>query len=436
MRNKTFFLIPLLLIGLIFVFANSCKKDDDNAGILALSTKDVTGITQTAAISGGAITSDGGATVTARGVCWSTDPVPTISDNKTADGTGEGSFVSNISELSPETTYYVRAYATNSIGTGYGSVISFTTQDNSPPKLLTTAVSNITNTTAASGGNIIFDGGATVTARGVCWSTDPVPTISDNKTTDGAGEGEFSSSLSGLSPETTYYVRAYATNSIGTGYGIAVTFRTPTGIFTDSRDDNVYQFVNIGNQFWMVENLKYLPNVDSSSTGSETTPHYYVNGYNGTIVTEAKATANYKTYGVLYNWAAAMSGATSSETNPSGVQGVCPTGWHIPSDAEWTELTDFLGGEEVAGGKLKETGTTHWYRPNTGATNETGFTALPGGFRDYWGLSGIGFVGRWWSATEEDASNVRYRYAFHEGSNFNTYYTRKTEGNSVRCVRD
>src|SRR5574344_393885 len=170
----------------------------------------------------------------------------------------------------------------------------------------------------------------------------------------------------------------------------------------DARDNQTYRIVTIGSQTWMAENLKYLPSVVRPRTGSQTTPHYYVYGYNGTNVTDAKATAYsvyYNTYGVLYNWPAAMNGAASSTTNPSGVQGVCPDGWHLPSDAEWTELTNYL--TSYAGGKLKETGTTHWNSPNTGATNETGFTALPGGYRNFSGtFLDIGNYGYWWSATE------------------------------------
>ncbi len=108
----------------------------------------------------------------------------------------------------------------------------------------------------------------------------------------------------------------------------------PKNTFTDSRDGNVYKFVKIGTQTWMAENLAYLPSVVGSATGSETTPYYYVYGYDGTSVTAAKATSNYTTYGVLYNWPAAMGGFSSSSSNPSGVQGVCPAGWHLPSEAE------------------------------------------------------------------------------------------------------
>jgi len=207
--------------------------------------------------------------------------------------------------------------------------------------------------------------------------------------------------------------------------------------FTDPRDNNHYNVVKIGNQIWMVENLKYLPSVVGPGTGSQTTPHYYVYGYNGTNVTDAKATANYNTYGVLYNWPAAMNGAASSTTNPSGVQGVCPTGWHVPSDAEWTELTDYLGGTSDAGGKLKETGTTHWNSPNTGATNETGFTALPGGYRSSSGtFSNIGNYGYWWSATEYSTDYAWYRFMYYDFSDVIRYSLSKELGFSVRCLRD
>ena len=206
--------------------------------------------------------------------------------------------------------------------------------------------------------------------------------------------------------------------------------------FTDSRDNNVYQTVTIGNQVWMAENLRYLPCVAGSYAGSTTSPYYYVYGYEGTNVDDAKATANYSTYGVLYNWAAAMAGSASSSANPSGVQGVCPTGWHLPSDAEWTELTTYLGGENIAGGKLKETGTTHWNTPNAGATNETGFTALPGGCLRNGVFSTIGQYGYWWSATEISSPIAWYRFLNLVDSTVLRDIKGKELGLSVRCVRD
>jgi len=192
-----------------------------------VATTAVTAITDTTASSGGNVTSDGGAAVTARGVCWSTSVNPTTSNSKTTDGTGTGSFLSAITGLSPKTPYHVRAYATNSVGTAYGSDVSFTTLDASlMPTVTTTAVSSISYDSASSGGNVTGDGGAAVTVRGVCWSTSANPTTSNNKTTDGTGTGSFLSAITGLSPKTPYHVRAYATNSVGTAYGSDVAFTT------------------------------------------------------------------------------------------------------------------------------------------------------------------------------------------------------------------
>ena len=192
-----------------------------------VTTTAASSIAQTTATSGGIVTSSGGATVTARGVCWSTSQTPVVTDSHTISGTGTGSFTSNITGLTANTTYYVRAYATNSAGTSYGNQVSFTTLQNiSVPTLTTTATSNIAQTTATSGGNVTSDGGATVTARGVCWSTTQNPMTTGSHTTDGTGTGIFLSSVTGLTVNTTYYVRAYATNSVGTCYGNQISFTT------------------------------------------------------------------------------------------------------------------------------------------------------------------------------------------------------------------
>ncbi len=165
-----------------------------NGQILALATLTTTtasSITNSSASSGGNITSNGGATITARGVCWSTSANPTIANNKTIDGTGTGTFISSITLLSGDSTYYVRAYATNSVGTAYGNQISFTTSAPTLATITTTLPSSITTTTANSGGNITNSGGATVTARGVCWSTTRNPTTANNKTNDGSGNRDI-----------------------------------------------------------------------------------------------------------------------------------------------------------------------------------------------------------------------------------------------------
>lgn len=205
--------------------------------------------------------------------------------------------------------------------------------------------------------------------------------------------------------------------------------------FTDARDGNVYKCTTIGGRVWMAENLKYLPKVEGTTASSDTLPLYYVYNYEGTNVNVAKASDNYKTYGVLYNWPAAMNGAPSN-SNPIGVQGVCPSGWHLPNDAEWSQLTAQLGGDSIAGGKLKETGTSHWANPNTEASNETGFTALPAGSLV---LFSFGFIGKdtyYWTSTQPATGGANYRKLSSANSRVDKSWANKQSAFSVRCVKD
>ena len=214
-KSFIFWFLPLSML-LMMVGCDKCV-------VPTVTTTSESGVTQTTAISGGVVTSDGGSAVTERGVCWNTSSIPTTANSKTSDGTGMGSFSSSLTSLTAATTYYVRAYATNSEGTGYGNEIKFTTTANLS-SITTVAISAITSSTATSGGNITADGGGAVTARGVCWSTTTNPTILNSKTTDGTGIGSFVSSLTALTPGSKYYVRAYSTNSAGTSYGNEVSF--------------------------------------------------------------------------------------------------------------------------------------------------------------------------------------------------------------------
>jgi uncharacterized protein (TIGR02145 family) len=299
------------------------------------------------------------------------------------------------------------------------------------PLLTTTEVSAITQTSATSGGNITSDEGSSVTARGVCWSTKANPTIGDSKTTDGGGIGSFSSSISGLTANTTYYVRAYATTSSGTGYGGAyqITTIVATPTVTDA-DGNIYHSITIGTQIWMVENLKtthyrngdLIPNITDNNAWDDLET--------GATCDFDNKPRNSKTYGKLYNWYAVCDS-----------RNIAPAGWHVPTDAEWKILTDYLGGRSVAGGKLKETGTTYWKRPNIGATNESGFSALPGGHRNdgdgtFTDISCFGQWGFWWSSTESSSTlawlrGLAYNYRYIDRQNYT-----KSNGYSVRCVRD
>lgn len=192
--------------------------------------------------------------------------------------------------------------------------------------------------------------------------------------------------------------------------------------FTDVRDGNTYKIVKIGNQVWMAENLRYLLKVFGKDSISSNKDFLYVWGYNGTNIQEAKATTEYKTYGVLYNWVAACN--------------YCPSGWHLPSQDEWNQLINYLGGYNVAGGKLKESGVTHWDNPNSG-TNESGFTALPSGdFSFHQTFDNKGFLTYWWSTNPVGSLNAT---CFGIENKYNTIYkfnqpTR--EGHPVRCIKN
>jgi hypothetical protein len=203
--------------------------DTDEATIPVVTTSDVSSVTYFTAVGGGAVTNDGGSEITQRGICWSTAESPTIEDDFSIESGTTGSFSSTVSQLTPNTMYHVRAYASNGTGTAYGETKSFTTLALELPSLTTSSVTNITFTTATSGGNITDDGGSSITARGIVWNTQPEPTTSHSKTTSGQGTGTFQSNLTDLLAGTTYYVRAYATSEVGTAYGSQQTLTTPAG---------------------------------------------------------------------------------------------------------------------------------------------------------------------------------------------------------------
>ncbi len=219
--------ILLILFTVIFTIISCEEVDEPTYTVPTLTTNVTTDIAFTSATSGGDITETGGADITAKGVCWSTSTNPTTEDNITNDGTEIGSFTSTITGLTEDTTYYVKAYATNSEGTAYGEELEFTTLlSDSISTVTTTSVTDIALTSATSGGNLTDDGGSTVTAKGICWNTSPNPTTADNTTDEGTAMGSFTSAMTDLTENTTYYVRAYATNGEGTAYGEELEFTT------------------------------------------------------------------------------------------------------------------------------------------------------------------------------------------------------------------
>jgi len=299
------------------------------------------------------------------------------------------------------------------------------------PLLTTTNVTEITESSANSGGIITSDAGTAVIARGVCWSTSANPTIADNKTSDGTGTGTFTSAITGLSVGTTYYVRAYATNANGTGYGIASKLTTlAVAAAVKDIDGNTYQTVNIGTQTWMVENLKTTKYRTGESISNVTDVTLWSTATFGAWCDYNNDSSNGAIYGKLYNWVA----ITDSRN-------ITPAGWHVATQAEWTTLITYLGGENAAAGKLKETGFAHWKNSTSGAaTNTTGFTALPGGNRNPSGAFGsLGDNGYWWSSTENTTTtptSVWYWYMSYDNANAHKDYDSKMYGRSVRCVKD
>ncbi len=670
-------------------------------------------ISASGAISGGTITSDGGSAITAKGICYNTAPNPTLANLKLAAGSGTNSFSANITGLVANTTYYIRAYATNTAGTAYGNEVVFTTlPEATVPVITTTAISSIAAITATSGGTIINNGGAAVTARGVCWSTSSNPTIAGSKTVNGSGNGGFSSNLTGLTPNTLYYVRAYATNSAGTGYGNELSFTTlcssyvtasvsitvsanpvcqganvtfnatPTNggtaptyqwkvngnnvagatstsysytpaqgdvvtcvmtsnmscvngnpatsnaitmtvnpqvsanvtiaasanpvcegtavtftatpvnggtnpayqwkvngnnvqgattstyqfppvnndavsctmnsnaacvtgnpatsntlsmsvtsaqpvsvvitasenpvnagtnvtftamttnggtnpsfqwkvngvasgtnsstfTYTPANEDSIlcivtsnanctsgspatsniivmvvnsnigmpcpgiptvtyggqtYNTVKIGEQCWLKENLNIgsmISGIDNQTNNEVVEKYCYDN-----------LESNCSTYGGLYQW------NESLNYNPiEGTQGICPSGWHVPSDQDWCDLEIFLDstsycfalgwhGTDV-GGKLKSTGLNHWWAPNTGATNYSGFQALPGGISVTSGVFGsLGGYANFWTSTDVSSTQSIYRYLGYYHAQIIKDLYNKNYGQSIRCIKD
>ncbi len=197
----------------------------------------------------------------------------------------------------------------------------------------------------------------------------------------------------------------------------------------DIRDDQVYKVVKIGQQWWMQENLNIGIRIDGTQDAAD---NVSVEKY-----CYDDLESNCGIYGGLYQWDETMGYNPSDSANPGKTRGICPFGWHLPTENEWTELTDFLGGLTVAGGKLKEAGTAHWNSPNEGATNESGFTALPGGYRKYDdSFNSIGYYGYWWSSTEESSTHACYRYMNNTESWVYVSERLKSYGKSVRCLRD
>jgi uncharacterized protein (TIGR02145 family) len=513
MKNPIKILAAIMPVFMFF----ACNEAD----IPVVTTTAITDISTTTAVSGGVIANDGGGAIIEKGVCWDTIDKPKIDKNIITDTVELLSFTCKISGLSPNTKYYVRAFATNIAGTGYGNSESFTTLGNLPsmgalvasniethsvtlngsvnPNLLSTTVDFEYGTSTSYGNSvasaqIMVSGDADVSVSadlagltpgttyhfrvkaenslGTMYSSDMtfttlgqvpsavseavsglkintvklngsvnpnyLPTIvtfewgtsisygntliPSSGSFTGSTSVNVSSDLAGLTAGTTYHFRIKAVNELGTTTGDDLTFKTY--VVADA-DNNYYYSVTIGSQIWMLENLKTTHYKDGTSIPLVTDNTAWKNLSAPGYCWYSNNETTYKTtYGAIYNWYTVNTGK------------ICPAGWHVPTNGEWVALTNYLGGESVAGNKLKESGSIHWGDINAG-TNETGFTALPGGSRiDDGTFSGIGLSGLWWSASASLATTSYYAILYHNsgnlvrGGNLNVY------GLSIRCAKD
>lgn len=413
-------LISLIGIGIILALT-TCKKDEEKkASIPTLDTKTPTTITSNSAVVGGFISSDGGATITERGVCYSeVNQYPSVTDFVITAGAGTGNYQCTLSSLDSETKYYARAYALNSAGTGYGNLVSFTTE---AAMIVPIAAFSATPTSGTKPLTVNFTDQSTNNPTSWHWN------FGDGSTSTQQNPSHIYQDFGNYNVELTVTNNSGSDTDEKNNY-IHVITSGGTGTVTDI-DGNVYQTIVIGTQEWMAENLKVLhyrnedeiPNVtDNSQWGDLTTGAYC--WYSNDISWE-------DAYGALYNWYAVVDNRE-----------LCPAGWHTPTDAEWTILTNYLGGESIACGKMKSTRTEpdahpRWDLPNTGATNESGFSGLPGGNRKYGSFYSIGAYCDFWSSSEYNSDIAWGLYLGYEGSYVYGANFDKVRGLSVRCLRD
>lgn len=420
--NTTYYIRAYATNAVATSYSSNQESIRTKDGTAILTTNTVSSIMAASAGCGGSITDDGGSAVTERGICWGTGPGPSVAGSHAASGSGTGSFPATLTGLLPNTTYYVRAYAINSIRTTYGNERSFSTR-NGIPSISTADVTNVKAATVSAGGNITDDGGSSITARGVCWSTNPNPTTANSKTTDGMGAGIFTSTPFNLQHYTKFYLRAYATSVYATSYGDQKEFTTLVG----DADGNSYHPVVIGSQTWLKENLRTTKYNDGTGIPSVTANADWANLTSPAYCWYDNDQGYKPDYGALYTWYTVKTGK------------LCPAGWHVPTDAEWTILENTVGGLAVAGGKLKETGLLHWADPNAGATDQYGFTALPGGWREGNGGGSVNlkYVGNWWTSSEYSPDAPYWRYIDWDKLGVARQYGGDPSfGLSVRCIKD
>jgi uncharacterized protein (TIGR02145 family) len=418
--------IIYLIAGTIL---SGCKKEN----VPTVRTTPVSIITGVNATSGGTITDEGSSSIIIRGVCWSTDVNPTIADNKTIDGRGIGSFSSNLTGLNVDVVYYIRAYAANSVGTGYGRVVSFISFGQSPTAT-TSSVANIEATTATLIGNVVANNLSTVVTLeyGTTTSYGTTVTAAQSPLT-GVTTFSVNADIAGLTEATIYHFRVKAVNSLGTTYGSDLTFTT---LLADV-EGNTYNTINIGTQVWMQENLRTTRYRNGNLIGTTSPATLDITNL---IIPKYQWECTNVNYGRFYTYYA----ITDSRN-------VCPAGWHVPTDNDWTTLTYFLtnngygfagSGNDIAKSLAATSGfiadTTAGNVGNDQASNNSsGFTGLPSGGRFSTGI--VNFVnlhGIWWSSTEGSPTFAYFRCIGYIPAQVYRGIFSESYGLPVRCLRD
>ncbi len=454
-----------------------------------VTTLEVTDITQTTATGGGNVTSSGNADVTERGICWSTSHNPTTSGNHASSGTGTGSFTVNMTGLTAGTTYYVRAYAKakNSSDPVYGSEESFTTLQNEiVPTVITTEITNITQTTATGGGNVTSSGNTEVTERGICWSTSHNPTTSSSLASSGTGTGSYTVNMIGLTANTTYYVRAYAKNSVGTAYGSEVSFTTLTaptaptgaidGLFSVSATQQVYfsqgnlQYRASTNTWQFAEHQwDYVgednSNISQTYSGWIDLFGWGTSGYNhGAVCYQPWSTSttysDYYAYGSYTYNLYDQTGQADWGYNAISNGGNTTHTWRTLTHEEWIYVfhtRNTPSGIRYAKAKvnnrngvilLPDDWQSSYYSLSTGAgfssniitatqwatLEQYGAVFLPAaGYRNGTSVSDVGSYGLYWSASYDDSDDA-WRVLFNDSNTNTAYYNNRYYGLSVRLV--